>query len=73
MGPVDSKKRKMDEGPKPSNEGRLKEMGAEGEAARLVLTRPIVDESLNTSLENFLRQALEQEKKLKEDVKRATK
>ena len=58
--PLDLKKQKTWEGP--SNEVRQKEKEAEGTE---------VDEDLDTSLGNLLRQALEREKKLKEEVKRA--
>ena len=60
-GPLDSKKQKIvREGP--SNEIRQKEKEVEGAE---------IDEDLDASLGNMLKQALEREKKLKEDVKRA--
>ena len=59
--PLDLKKQKIGEGP--SNEVRqIQEKEVEGAE---------VDEDLDASLGNLLRQALEREKKLKEDVKRA--
>ena len=58
--PLDSKKQKTGEGP--SNEVRQKEKEVEGAE---------VDEDLDANLGNLLRQALEREKKLKEEVKRA--
>ena len=59
-GPLDLKKQKTREGP--SNKVRQKEKEVEGAE---------VNEDLDASLGNLLRQALEREKKLKEEVKTA--
>ena len=64
VGPMDPKKQKTSERPGPSNKAKEKEKEVEGAK---------VDADLDASLGNLLRQMLEREKKLKEDVKRATK
>ena len=52
---MDSKKKKMDDGPGPSKDGQPKRKGGEGEVARLILSRPEIEESLDASLANLLK------------------